>query len=70
MEKSRGMRDGDPHGLGRIPPIPTWIPPHEADPRHPLELISPKNDDSMNSTFGNRADTDDQAALRAKSSGR
>ena len=33
----------DPHGLGRIPPIPTWIPPHEADPRHPLELISPKS---------------------------
>jgi len=33
----------DPHGLGRIPAIPTWIPPHPADPRHPLELISPKS---------------------------
>ena len=33
----------DPHGLGRIPPIPTWIPPHLTDPRHPLELISPKS---------------------------
>ena len=26
--------------------------------RYPLELISPKNDDSMNATFGNRPDTD------------
>jgi anaerobic selenocysteine-containing dehydrogenase len=29
---------------------------------YPLELISPKNDDSMNSTFGNREDTDRQTA--------
>jgi anaerobic selenocysteine-containing dehydrogenase len=28
--------------------------------RYPLELISPKNDDSMNSTFGNRPATDAQ----------
>jgi anaerobic dimethyl sulfoxide reductase subunit A len=33
----------DPHGLGAIPAIPTWIPPHDGDPRHPLELISPKS---------------------------
>jgi DmsA/YnfE family anaerobic dimethyl sulfoxide reductase A subunit len=33
----------NPHGLGTIPAIPTWIPPHAADPRHPLELISPKS---------------------------
>ncbi len=30
--------------------------------RYPLELISPKNDDSMNSTFGNRADLDRETA--------
>ena len=30
--------------------------------RFPLELISPKNDDSMNSTFGNRPDTDEQTS--------
>ena len=35
--------DPNPHGLGVIPAIPTWIPPHAADPRHPLELISPKS---------------------------
>jgi anaerobic selenocysteine-containing dehydrogenase len=31
--------------------------------RFPLELISPKNDDSMNSTFGYRADTDAQTEI-------
>jgi anaerobic selenocysteine-containing dehydrogenase len=31
--------------------------------RYPLELISPKNDDSMNSTFGNRPHTDAQTAV-------
>jgi anaerobic selenocysteine-containing dehydrogenase len=30
--------------------------------RYPLEMISPKNDDSMNSTFGLRPDTDWQTA--------
>ncbi len=30
--------------------------------RFPLELISPKNDDSMNSTFGYRSEVDDQTA--------
>jgi len=44
----------DPHGLGRIPPIPTWIPPHEADPRHPLELISPKSRARTHSTHDNQ----------------
>ena len=31
--------------------------------RYPLELISPKNDDSMNSTFGHRESVDKQTAL-------
>jgi len=31
--------------------------------KYPLELISPKNDDSMNSSFGNRPDTDHQTAI-------
>jgi anaerobic selenocysteine-containing dehydrogenase len=30
--------------------------------RYPLEMISPKNDDSMNSTFGNRPEVDRQTA--------
>jgi anaerobic selenocysteine-containing dehydrogenase len=31
--------------------------------QYPFELITGKNDDSMNSTFGNRADVDRQTAL-------
>jgi anaerobic selenocysteine-containing dehydrogenase len=31
--------------------------------RYPLEMISSKNDDSMNSTFGNRVDVDRQTAV-------
>lgn len=31
--------------------------------QYPLELISPKNDDSMNSTFGYREDTDRQTSV-------
>ena len=54
----------DPYGLGRIPPIPTWIPPVEADPRHPLQLCTPKSRARTHSIHGNqevlaRADRDD-----------
>ncbi|MBI1790491.1 MAG: molybdopterin-dependent oxidoreductase, partial [Acidobacteria bacterium] len=49
--------------------LPDYQPPEESrlgSPalrrKYPLELISPKNDDSMNSTFGNRPDTDRQTA--------
>lgn len=54
----------DPYGLGHIPPIPTWIPPVEADPRHPLQLCSPKSRARTHSIHGNqallaRADRDD-----------
>jgi anaerobic dimethyl sulfoxide reductase subunit A len=53
----------DPYGLGRIPPIPTWIP-DAADPRHPLRLMSPKSRARTHSIHGNqpilsRADRDD-----------
>ena len=44
----------DPHGLGRIPAIPTWIPPHAGDPRYPLELISPKSRARIHSTHDNQ----------------
>ncbi len=50
--------------------IPDYAPPIESrfgspalTAKYPLELISPKNDDSMNSTFGNRPDTDRQTAI-------
>src|SRR6266446_1979566 len=52
--------------------IPDYTPPVESRfgsgslaAKYPLELISPKNDDSMNSTFGNRPDTDRQTSMLA-----
>jgi anaerobic dimethyl sulfoxide reductase subunit A len=54
----------DPYGLGRIPPIPTWIEPHAAEARHPLMLCSPKSRARTHSIHGNqpllaRVDRDD-----------
>jgi anaerobic selenocysteine-containing dehydrogenase len=45
--------------LGFEPPIESRF----GAPGFPLELISPKNHDSMNSTFGNRPDVDAQTAI-------
>jgi len=41
-------------------PVESRLGSQELRARYPLELISSKNDDSMNSTFGNRTDTDGQ----------
>ena len=54
----------DPYGLGAIPPIPTWIPDAEVDPRHPLRLVTPKSRARTHSIHDNqpvlaRADRDD-----------
>lgn len=50
--------------------VPEYVPPEESRlgveslrAKFPLELISPKNDDSMNSTFGNRPETDLQTSF-------
>ena len=49
--------------LGYEPPVESRYGDGDLLARYPLELISPKNSDSMNSTFGNRADTDAQTAV-------
>jgi anaerobic dimethyl sulfoxide reductase subunit A len=54
----------DPYGLGRIPPIPTWIEPDRPDARYPLLLCSPKSRARTHSIHGNqpklaRIDPDD-----------
>jgi anaerobic selenocysteine-containing dehydrogenase len=49
--------------LGFEPPVESRAGDRALLARYPLELISPKNDDSMNSTFGNRADTDALTAV-------
>jgi anaerobic dimethyl sulfoxide reductase subunit A len=37
-------RQPDPYGLGAVPPVPTWIPPHRDDgTRYRLELVTPKS---------------------------
>ncbi len=48
--------------LDYVPPIESRLGDQALASRFPLEMISPKNDDSMNSTFGNRPDTDRQTA--------
>jgi anaerobic selenocysteine-containing dehydrogenase len=65
--------------LGYEPPVESRFGDMTILRQYPLELISPKNHDSMNSTFGNRPDVDaqtsvatihpDDAALRGISSG-
>jgi anaerobic selenocysteine-containing dehydrogenase len=48
--------------LDFTPPVESRGGDPELLARYPLELVSAKNDDSMNSTFGNRPDTDRQTA--------
>jgi anaerobic selenocysteine-containing dehydrogenase len=48
--------------LDYTPPIESRHGARALQAKYPLELISPKNDDSMNSTFGYREDTDRQTS--------
>lgn len=45
------------------PPLESRHGDKELLARYPLEMISPKNPGNMNSTFGNRADADEQTAV-------
>jgi anaerobic selenocysteine-containing dehydrogenase len=49
--------------LDYTPPVESRHGDRVLRARYPLELISPKNDDSMNSTFGYRPDTDCQTSV-------
>jgi anaerobic selenocysteine-containing dehydrogenase len=51
--------------LEYTPPAESRFGSEELRSRYPLELIPSKNDDSMNSTFGYREDTDFQTATLA-----
>jgi anaerobic selenocysteine-containing dehydrogenase len=61
-----GTADGKCHfhaeTLDYTPPVESRHGDAELLRKYPLELISPKNDDSMNSTFGNRRAVDLQTA--------
>ncbi|HEY3835800.1 MAG TPA: molybdopterin dinucleotide binding domain-containing protein, partial [Bryobacteraceae bacterium] len=49
--------------LRYVPPVESRRGETALAERFPLEMISPKNDDSMNSTFGYRQDVDRQTAI-------
>ena len=49
--------------LDYTPPVESRLGDAGLRAKYPLEMISPKNDDSMNSTFGNRDSTDMQTAV-------
>lgn len=51
--------------LDYVPPVESRLGSEALRSRFPLELIASKNDDSMNSTFGNRPGTDRQTSLLA-----
>ena len=61
-----GFPDGKCHfraeELDFVPPVESRHGDPELRRKYPLELISPKNDDSMNSTFGHRDAVDRQTA--------
>ena len=49
--------------LDYVPPLESRLGDSALAGLYPLELISSKNDDSMNSTFGNRPEVDDDTSL-------
>ena len=61
-----GTPDGKCHfhaeELDYVPPVESRHGDESLRQKYPLEMISPKNDDSMNSTFGHRGTVDRQTA--------
>ena len=53
-----GKCDFRAESIAYTPPLESRFGDQSLLARYPLEMISPKHDDSMNSTFGNRPDTD------------
>jgi anaerobic selenocysteine-containing dehydrogenase len=49
--------------LAYVPPMESRFGDSSLVEKYPLECVSSKNDDSMNSTFGNRPDVDGQTAI-------
>jgi anaerobic selenocysteine-containing dehydrogenase len=49
--------------LDYVPPVESRLGANELRARYPLEMVSSKNDDSMNSTFGNRPEVDRQTSV-------
>jgi anaerobic selenocysteine-containing dehydrogenase len=58
-----GKCDFAPETLQYVPPSESRLGSKNLRARYPLEMVSSKNDDSMNSTFGHRAAVDAQTAV-------
>ncbi len=58
-----GKCDLDVSSLDYVPPVESRLGDESLRADYPLELVSPKLDDTMNSTFGNRASVDAQTAV-------
>jgi len=58
-----GKCDLCPEGMDYVPPTESRHGDAALGRRYPLELVSPKNDDSMNSTFGYRKSVDAQTSF-------
>jgi anaerobic selenocysteine-containing dehydrogenase len=62
FKTSSGKFEMDAFSLNYVPPVESRLGNAEMNKRFPLELISSKNDDSVNSTFGHRTDVDRETA--------
>jgi len=49
--------------LDYVPPVESRFGEEALRSKYPLEFVSSKNDDSMNSTFGNRGEVDEQTSV-------
>jgi anaerobic selenocysteine-containing dehydrogenase len=58
-----GKCDFGAESLNYAPPVESRFGDQALRHKYPLELISSKNDDSMNSTFGNRAAVDEETSI-------
>ena len=62
FKTNSGKFEIDAASLSYAPPVESRLGGAPLHRRFPLELISSKNDDSMNSTFGHRTDVNEQTA--------
>ncbi|MGA2595590.1 MAG: molybdopterin-dependent oxidoreductase [Bryobacteraceae bacterium] len=58
-----GKMDFASEALEYTPPVESRLGSKELRARYPLEMVCSKNDDSMNSTFGNRDSVDEQTSV-------
>ncbi len=63
FETPSGRCELDTGSLDYVPPVESRHGDAALAAHYPLELVTPKNDDSMNSTFGNRDWVDAQTAV-------